>query len=49
MVLSHRRSFAMLANPTPEGIQALIDIDRNIAAGLSVTAEVTSPAPAVMR
>jgi flagellar protein FlaF len=38
-----RRSFTMLATPTPEGLKALIDIDRNIAAGLSAQ---TEPAPA---
>lgn len=35
------RTFEMMAAPTPEGLQALIDIDRNIAAGLS-----TQPEPA---
>ena len=30
-----KRTFEMMASPTREGLQALIDIDRNIATGLS--------------
>jgi len=30
-----RRTFEVMANPSPEKLQALIDINRNIAAGLS--------------
>ena len=31
-----RRTFEVMAAPSPQGLQALIEIDRNIAAGLSV-------------
>jgi hypothetical protein len=34
----HRRTFEMMAEPTLDGIAALIEINRNIAAGLSTTA-----------
>ena len=34
-----KRTFEMMAAPTREGLQALIDIDRNIATGLSTHAE----------
>ena len=34
-----RRTFEMLARPTPDGLQALIDINRNIATGLSAQVE----------
>jgi len=34
-----RRTFEMLAHPTREGLRALIEIDRHIAAGLSGQAE----------
>ena len=37
-----RRTFEVMANPTPEGLQALIEIDRNIAAGLSTHAAQTA-------
>jgi flagellar biosynthesis activator protein FlaF len=30
-----KRTFEMMAVPTPQGLQALIEIDRNIATGLS--------------
>lgn len=33
-----KRTFEMIANPTQAGLQALIDIDRNVAAGLSAQA-----------
>lgn len=42
-----RRTFEMMSAPTPEGLRALIEIDRNIAAGLSTPvagAEVTARA-----
>lgn len=42
-----RRTFEMIATPTSEGLRALIEIDRQIAAGLStpaVAAEVTARA-----
>lgn len=39
-----KRTFEMMAAPTEQGLQALIEIDRNIAAGLSQQAE---PAPHV--
>lgn len=41
-----RRTFEMLAAPTPEGLVALIEIDRQIAGGLSDQAE---RAPAASR
>ena len=34
-----RRTFEMLALPTAEGLRVLVEIDRNIAAGLSAQAE----------
>lgn len=34
-----RRTFEMLAAPTPDGIRALVEIDRHIAAGLSEPVE----------
>jgi flagellar protein FlaF len=34
-----RRTFEMIARPTPEGLAALIEIDRHIASGLSGQAE----------
>ena len=35
-VFVDRRTLELMASPSPEGLQALIDIDRNVAAGLSV-------------
>ena len=37
-VFIDRRTFEVMANPTPEALQALIEIDRNVAAGLSTHA-----------
>ncbi len=34
-----RRTFEMMAAPTVEGLQSLVEIDRNIAAGLSTRVE----------
>jgi flagellar protein FlaF len=34
-----KRTFEMMATPTRDGLQALIDIDRNIASGLSTHVE----------
>lgn len=44
-----RRTFAMFAQPAPDGLKALIEIDRNIAAGLSVQVEATPAAPVAGR
>lgn len=38
-----KRTFEMMATPTREGLQSLIDIDRNIATGLSTHVEPTDP------
>jgi flagellar protein FlaF len=38
-----KRTFEMLSAPTPEGLQALIEIDRNIATGLSAQIEMQPP------
>lgn len=37
-----KRTFEMMAAPTPEGLQSLIEIDRQIAAGLSAPAATPS-------
>jgi flagellar biosynthesis activator protein FlaF len=37
-VFVDKRTFEIMAEPSPEKLQALIDIDRNIASGLSVRA-----------
>ena len=40
-----RRTFEVMANPTPEALQAMIEIDRHIAAGLSTHASQTADTP----
>jgi len=42
-----RRTFEVIATPSPDGLQALIEIDRHVAAGLSTQAPQTAETPAI--